>query len=386
MSEQTGNPTPFTARIKAAGGAEAYWIEWNNLQIPIIVADYTAELEAGRYGVVLVDTSGLQKLRVCGENAGQFLDYLCVKPVSNVVAGRVAYAALATEDGMLRDDVTVFRLHDGSFLIASGTNLQEWADSHSSNFDVNIETVSTDWCTLSVFGEKSYSFLKASGIEGLESLRAFHFLVAEIDGVAVNVSRTGFSGGLGYELWIPWDDGGKVLEKLLASPMASSATFSGVGALDLLRTEAGYLMPGHDFPLPGVGDAREADAYRSPFDVGLDWLVNLDRGDFVGKEQLQAQADGNSRYEMFAVELDIEAEIESLAGTEIYSEDRSRIGQMFNGGFSLMFGKYIGMSCVERGAGTVGMAVTAGDEKWLGVLKKSPLYASDIRTQTPPPE
>ena len=387
MTELTGAPTPFTQQIKSASGSDAYWMDLNDLQVAVIVNDYMAELDTGRNGVALLDTSLLQKLRISGPDAGRLLDYVCVRKVSDLPRGRVAYLALVTDEGMIRDDATAFRLQDGSYLVVSGSNLLDHVSRYQGDFDVAIEDVSAAWCTLSVYGPKSYSLLRAAGIEGLESLKAFHFLEAEIENIRFYISRTGFSGGLGYELWIPWSGGETICKHLLESEQGSTARFVGVASIDILRIESGYLLPGHDFPLPGVGDDVESDRYRSPFDVGLDWLVDFDREDFVGKKSLLKEKETGSRYELFAVELQVETEldIETLAGTRIRSVDGDEIGEIFAGGYSLMLGKYVGLCNVRRGTATDATRVIAGDDKWPAVLKRSPLYVSEIRTQTPPP-
>lgn len=388
MEKLQGKPTPFTGTFRAACGPDAYWIDWNGLQIPIVVNDYMAELDAGRTDVGMVDTSGLRKLHVTGEDAGKLLDLVLVRSVSGLPRGRVAYALLTTEDGWIRDDATVFRLHDGGFLMASASNLLSWVERHRGEFDASIADVSADWCVLSVFGPQSYGLLRAAGIDGLESLKAFNFIRPEIGDLRFRVSRTGFSGGLGYELWIPWRDGEAVCQFLLDSPCAGSARFIGMGALDILRTEAGYLLPGHDFPLAGLDDGADPDSLRSPFDMGLDWLIDFQRGDFVGKTRLLEEKQAGSRYDLFAVELDaeIEQDIESLAGTGLYDSDRRRIGEIFAGGYSLTLGRYVGLCNVPRGSVGIGAQVIVGTDHWTASLRRSPLFTSALRTRTPPPE
>lgn len=387
MEKLSGKPTPFTTKIRAASGPDTYWIDWNDLQIPIVVNDYMAELHAGRSAVAMVDTSGLQKLHVSGRDAGKLLDFVLVRSVSELPRGRVAYALLTTDEGRIRDDATVFRLYDDGFLIASASNLLSWIERRQSDFDASIKDVSAHWCILSVFGSHSYALLRAAGIEGLKSLRAFNFVPADIDDLHFSVSRTGFSGGLGYELLIPWSDGEALCQCLLDSPLGNNARFIGMGALDILRTEAGYLLPGHDFPLAGVGDDAEPDRLRSPFDMGLDWLIDFQRDDFVGRTSLLEEKQAGSRYDLFAVQLDVETEldIESLAGTGVYVANGQRIGEIFAGGFSLTLGKYVGLCNVQRGSVAASEEVFAGDESWPAVIRRSPLYKSDIRTQTPPP-
>lgn len=387
MEELTGRPTPFTEIFRAAGGPDAYWIDWNGLQIPIVVNDYMAELHAGRNAVGIVDTSGLRKLHVTGSEAGKLLDFVLVRSVGDLPPGRVAYALLTTEDGWIRDDATVFRLHGEGFLVASASDLLPWVGGHRGGYGASAADVSDEWCVLSVFGPQSHALLRAAGIGGLESLKAFNFVRAEIGGLRFHVSRTGFSGGLGYELWIPWSGGEAVCRRLLDSPRGGDARFIGVGALDILRTEAGYLLPGHDFPLAGAGGDAEPDEFRSPFDMGLDWLIDFERDDFVGRTGLLEERRAGSRYELFAVELEVDADlqIESLAGTALYAAGGERVGEMFAGGFSLQLGKYVGLCNVRRGSVAAGAQVTAGDGNWPAVLRRSPLYASPLRTQTPPP-
>ena len=387
MEELTGRPTPFTEILRAAGGPDAFWIDWNGLQIPIIVNDYMAELNAGRNAVGIVDTSGLRKLHITGRDAGKLLDFVLVRSVRELPRGRVAYALLTTEDGRIRDDATVFRLHGEGFLVASASDLLSWMERHRGGCDAVIADASDDWCVLSVFGPQSHALLRAAGIEGLESLKAFNFVRAEIGDLHFRVSRTGFSGGLGYELWIPWRDGEAVCRHLLDSPRGDDARFIGVGALDILRTEAGYLLPGHDFPLAGAGGDADPEEFRSPFDMGLDWLIDFERDDFVGRTRLLEERRAGSLYELFAVELDVDADagIESLAGTALYAAGGQRVGAMFAGGFSLTLGKYLGLCNVRRGSVSAGEEVAAGDAKWPAVLRRSPLYADPLRTQTPPP-
>lgn len=387
MEELTGRPTPFTEILRAAGGPDAYWIDWNGLQIPIVVNDYMAELHAGRNAVGMVDTSGLRKLHITGSDAGKLLDFVLVRSVSDLPRGRVAYALLTTDEGRIRDDATVFRLYGEGFLLVSASDLRSWVKGHRGGYDASIADVSAYRCVLSVFGPQSHALLRAAGIGGLESLKAFNFVRAEIGDLHFNVSRTGFSGGLGYELWIPWRDGEAVCRHLLDSPRGGDARFIGMGALDILRTEAGYLLPGHDFPLAGAGGDAEPDEFRSPFDMGLDWLIDFERDDFVGRTRLLEESRAGSRYELFAVELDVDTdlEIESLAGTALYGAGGQRISEMFAGGFSLTLGKYVGLCNVQRGSVAAGEEVVAGDGNWPAVLRRSPLYASPLRTQTPPP-
>ena len=387
MSNENGKPTPFTQTIKDAGGEQAYWMEWNGFQTPVIVADYMAEVASGRENLNVMEISGFQKMRVSGEQAGEFLDFLCTRSVSGLSSGRVAYVVLANEDGLFLDDATVFCLKDNDYLVLSAGDLLEWANEHSGRFDITTQNVQTEWCALSIYGPKSYAYLEDAGVDGLNNLKAFNFVKSSIGGVGCIVSRTSFSGDLGYEIFAPWSGGEDVIAQLMTNAEKGGLRFAGVGAVDVLRSESGYLLPGFDFPTPGHGEAAEPSAYRTPFDLGLDWLIELDRENFIGKEALSKEKARGSRLNTFALQLspEVEAEIEEFRGFDIRNEKGEVIGSAFAGGFSLTFGGYIGLCTIDRGSGNVDDTITVGDEKWPGVLKKSPMFTTKRRTQTPPP-
>lgn len=388
MTNEQGKPTPFTSYFRRASGPESEWVVWNGVEDPLVVKDILAEIEAGRRGTALLDNSGLQKLKIDGPDVGKFLDYLCIRPLSNLKPGRVAYVVLTNEEGKIRDDGTSFKLYDGSYLLATGTNLLEWAGQYKDQFDVSIEEVSEDWCMLALYGPKCYSLLKATGIAGLEDLKAFQFKQITINGHTCNISRTGFSGGLGYEVWAPSNSGSAICEHLLNSPLGTNATFVGLSSLDVLRIEAGYIVPGVDFLLPGVNEDALPDDFRSPYDMGLDWMIKLDRENFIGKAVLVKESREGSKYEFYATILEESSDlgIASLYGKTIHNSEDALIGSVVAGGYSPSMQKNIGLCNVLRNKASTGDRIFIGDEKYPAELLNSPLYKSDSRTQVPPPE
>lgn len=378
MSEKN---TPFSQLIKNTGGEGTFFDVWNDHAFCIIASDFMAELVAGRSAVGMTDSSAMQKAHISGADAAKLLDAISVRKLSNLQAGRVAYTVFATEDGYIREDATIFKLSDGSFRLFSAGSLIGWLEQHKGDFDVTITDISYNYALLSVYGPKCVSILQSSGVEGLESLKAFNYLETDIQGTNVIVSRTGFTGGLGYELIIPWEEGEKVGNALLGSPNASDATFIGIAAFNSYRIEAGYIIPGTDFAVPGHGEGE----LRTPYDMGLDWLVNLERDDdFVGKTALAKIKQAGSTYDYFSVEINEELEVESVDGAKLYNTHGDEIGVIFASGFSMELGKFIGLCNVRKGLVADGTEVKAGDDKWNAVIKNTPLWSTEARTQTPP--
>lgn len=379
MSEKN---TPFSQLIKNAGGEGTFFDVWNDHAFCIIASDFMAELIAGRSAVGMTDSSAMQKAHISGPDASKLLDAISVRRLSNLQAGRVAYTVFATEDGYIQEDATVFKLDDGSFRLFSAGSFIDYLEQHKGDLDVTITDISYHYGLLSVYGPKCVSFLESAGVEGLESLKAFNYLKANINGVNVIVSRTGFTGGLGYELIVPWVEGEKVGQALLGSPHAADATFIGIAAFNTYRVEAGYVIPGADFAVPGHGEGE----LRTPYDMDLGWLVKLDReDDFIGKAALAKIKEAGSTYDYFSVEINEELQVESVDGAKLYSTDGDEIGVIFASGFSMEFGKFIGLCNVTRGSVSDATEVKVGDEKWNAVIKGSPLWSTEARTQTPPP-
>jgi len=377
--------TPFSEFIKRTAGDSGSWMDYNGFALAVIVKDEKKEIAAGRTSLAVLDVSGMNKHKIKGPDAAALLDKICTRELSRLAVGRVAYTLLVAEDGMIRDDATVFRLADDHFMLMCTGNLLDWMKHHKGNLDVSISLVTHDWAQLSVYGPKSATFLDAAGIKGLDALRAFNFMKMNYHGTDLIVSRTGFSGGLGYELLIPWDKAAAVLEALVASPGGAGITFVGAAASTNLGIEVGFVVPGWYFPVPGHGSDADPSNYRSPYDLGMGWLVDLNRGNFVGKQALEKISEDGPRHNLVAVEITKELDAGSIGGTRLFNQDGNDIGVILAGAFSLTLGKFIGLCTVKPGSVNVGDEVKAGKDKCAAVIRRSPVMTFAERTQTPPP-
>jgi aminomethyltransferase len=217
-------------------------------------------------------------------------------------AGRVAYAVWCNDQGQVIDDGTIFHLRDGEYRLCSQERHLPWLMASAIGFDVTIREETADIAALALQGPTSFSVLKNLGVDGIDELKPFGLLHSDFQGVELMVSRTGFTGDLGYELWI---EAGKALDlwdALFKAGELFGIMAMGVHALEQARIEAGYLAAFVDF-LPGDTTVRPGRS-RSPFEMGLGWLVDFKKPNFNGRRALAEEKRRGSTWRL--VKLDIE--------------------------------------------------------------------------------
>ena len=377
--------TPFTRIIESAGSDGYTWFDFNGFKFADIVRDPMADVSAGRDGVAMQDVSPMMKFLVTGKDAARFLDHISTRKLSGLKQGRVAYFLMVNDDGFVRDDGTAYRLGEDEYLVQSVSNLVGWMEAHKGDLDVSISEVQRRWAEISIYGKQSAAYLKSAGITGLEGQKPFDFRWIDYAGTTMMVSRTGFSGGLGYELMIPWDEAERVLQTVLDRAGREPVTFTGNHTGVTLRLDIGFLIPGWDFAVPS-GDGGDVADFRTPYDMGWGWLVQLDnRDDFVGKAALARIRENGSRLKFFGLLFDGKPAGESIPGTAIHDSAGAEIGKAFVGGYSATIGKHVGFCNVHNGAATAGDRVMDADGNPLGVLADLPLVEVAERSLTPPP-
>jgi aminomethyltransferase len=277
--------SPFTARIEQQSIVKN-WSGWNGYQTPRVLDTLAAEYYAMRSSCSVMDLTPMEKYRITGPDAEIFLTRLVTRDISNLRPGRVTYVLWCNDDGKVLDDGTIFHLGDAGYRLCSQHHQLDWLLISSLGMDVSIEEETGDVSALSVQGPTSCSVLTAAGIDGLDQLKPYGILHTQLHGFELMVSRTGFSGDLGYELWtdpgnaLPmWDAVFSVKERGLYDVRTI-----GLDALEMVRIEAGFIMPGDDFNTAET--AVRADHDRSPFELGLGWVVSLDKPYFTGKRAL----------------------------------------------------------------------------------------------------
>ena len=253
------------------------------------------EYNAIRNATALIDISPLFKYRITGRDATRLVDRVVTRDMQKVTLGQVIYTPWCDEKGKVIDDGTVTRLDENSYRWTAADPNLRWFHQNALGMDVQIEDLSEQIAALAVQGPTSAQLLQSVAEDAdLTRLKYFHVTPAKIAGVPVDVSRTGYTGDLGYEIWIPWKDGPKIWDVLMTKGRAFDLHPAGMLALDVARIEAGLLLIDVDFN--SSKKALIEQQKYSPFELGLGRLVNLQKARFIGREPLiKEQVHGHIR-------------------------------------------------------------------------------------------
>ena len=272
------------------------WREWAGYYAASVYSDHLdIEYNAIRESAALIDVSPLYKYMVSGPDAERLVDRVITRDASKIKVGGVVYTCWCDEDGKVIDDGTVARLDETTFRWTAADPSYRWFLLNSRGLDVNVEEVTETVAALAVQGPRSRALIEDAAGRSFASLRYFQRGPARIAGVDIDVSRTGYTGDLGYELWIPAGRAVDVWDVLMDVGRAHAARPAGMLALDVARIEAGLILIEADFF--SSRHALNADQAYSPFEIGLGRLVNFKKEDFVGRRALlrERQSGGPAR-------------------------------------------------------------------------------------------
>jgi aminomethyltransferase len=278
--------TPFHARARALSQLDSF-IPWNGYTTVDVFSSVEHEYFAIRNASTLYDLSPMAKYRIAGPDALRFLNRLVTRDLARLKPDRVAYAVWCNDAGHLIDDGTVFRLGESEYRLCAQERQLDWLLDSAIGFDVEILDVTEAVAGLALQGPTACAVLKALGLTGIERLKPFDIAYFPLGGIALTVSRTGFTGDLGYEVWMDPGDAETVWDRLMAAGRSRGIRPLGSRALNIARIEAGFLLPNVEF-LSAERTLRVARE-RSPFELGLDWLVDFQKGHFTGRRALLAE-------------------------------------------------------------------------------------------------
>jgi aminomethyltransferase len=293
--------TPFHDRFVALSTTEE-WMAWNTYKVARVVDRLSIEYFAVRSGAAVMDLTPMEKYRISGPGARAYLDRLVTRDISSLRPGRVSYVVWCNDEGRVIDDGTLFQLGDDDYRLCSQHHQLDWLEMSARGFDVSVEVETHDVAALAVQGPTSYSVLTTAGIPDLEKLKPFDVADLRCGDLPVTVSRTGYTGDLGYELWMAPAHALEVWDAIFALRGRYDIHGMGLSALEMLRIEAGFIMPGFDF---NTAEATIRAGYdRSPYEVGLGWLVDLDKGHFTGRRALREESSRPARRRMTKLVVD----------------------------------------------------------------------------------
>ena len=334
--------TPFHARTSALNVLNS-WAAWSGYTTALCYRDAAMEHTAIRNAASVYDLCPMVKYRIEGAQAADYLNRLTVRNAAKLSPGGVHYTVWCDDAGKVLDDGTLFRHSATDYLLCCQERHLPWLLDSAAGYDVTVHEVTEDIAALSLQGPTSATVLKAAGFD-ISALKPFRMAQFAFAGAEITISRTGFTGDLGYELWATPDQALPLWDHLFAAGADFGITAIGTEALNLARIEAGFIITNMDF-IPADQAVRE-DRSRSPSELALDWMIDWDKGHFTGRRALLAERDaGSSPWAL--VGLDIEGNI-PVDGSLIYLNGKTEVGYITAAAWSPSTKRNIALAQVRR--------------------------------------
>ena len=349
--------SPFFERTSKLNESQE-WRRWAGyLSATNYELTHDNEYFAIRTKAALLDITPLKKYLVEGPDAQRFLDRLVTRNIAICKIGQVMYTPWCDEDGNQIDDGTVQRLSENKFRITSAEPNLEWLLHNSENMDVDIKDDSLKTAALALQGPNSRDILNEISSDSLNDLKFFWMMNTTFDEIPVSISRTGYTGDLGYEIWLNPNDALSVWDMLNNKGKSFGITPTGLHALDISRIEAGLILLDVDYI-----SSRHAiikNRKSTPYELGLGWAVKMNKKDFIGKRALELEQ--NPKWRFVGIEIDwdgLESHFRDVGlppglphtawrtSTPLY-KDNKQIGYATSGTWSPILKKYIALAHVK---------------------------------------
>lgn len=342
----------------------AKMVEFAGYEMPIQYTSIIAEHKAVRNSAGVFDVSHMGEIFISGDKALDFVQYITINDASKLFPGRVQYSAMCYPDGGIVDDLLVYKLSDKEFLlVVNASNIEKdynWMKENN-KFGITINNRSDEYSLLAVQGPNSGEVLKKL-VPNMPELEYYHFTKGKVAGIEMIISRTGYTGELGYELYFTNDesDAEKVWNELFNAGKSFDIQPIGLAARDSLRLEMGYCLYGNDI-----------DKTTNPIEAGLGWITKTDKGDFIGKAAiLKMKQDGPGRK---LVAMISDEKTFPRHGYEITAGGK-KIGVITSGTVSPVLEKPIALGYVNKPFNTPGCEVffKVRDKEFKAVVTKLP--------------
>jgi len=293
--------TPFHPRTAALCESMS-WRDWAGyFAVSAYEATHEREYNAIRNAAALIDVSPLFKYRISGRHATRLVDRVVTRNVPKMAVGQVAYTHWCEGDGKVIDDGTVSRLAPELYRWTAAEPNLRWIRQNAWGLEVEVEDVSDQVAALALQGPTSREILKGCVEDDVAALRYFRVMPARIRGIPVEISRTGYTGDLGYEIWVPSEHALALWDALIESGRGYDITPTGMLALDVARIEAGLILLDVDYT--SSKRALIPSQKYSPYEIGLGRLVSLQKGPFVGEAALRTEAERGAPRELVGLDV-----------------------------------------------------------------------------------
>jgi aminomethyltransferase len=359
------------------------------------------EYNAIRNASALIDITPLYKYMVEGKDATRLVNRVITRDINKVKPGQVIYCCWCDEQGKVIDDGTITRLDENKYRWTAADPSLRWFHQNGLNMDVQIEDISEKVAALALQGPTSGKLLKSVADADVANLKYFRVTSGKIAGVPVDISRTGYTGDLGYEIWVPWNDAVKVWDALMERGRQFDIHAAGMLALDVARIEAGLLLIEVDYI--SSKKALIASQTYSPYELGFGRMVHLDKQNFVGRSALAEQAKRGVPRQLVGLEMDwveIEERYDKFGLTPAAPAQASRVhvpvylgsrqvGKATSTTWSPLLKKMIALASIDTTHAQPGtrlqmeLTVEAVRQKVTATVVKLPFFNPERKTKTP---
>ncbi len=382
--------TPFHERERALSQVDSF-VPWAGYTTVDVFTNVGQEYFAVRNACSIYDLTPMVKYRIAGADAQRFLNRLVTRDLNKLKVNRVSYCVWCNDEGHIIDDGTVFRVGEQEYRLCTAERQLDWLLDSAIGFDVAINEITDQIAALALQGPTACSVLHKIGLAGVEKLKPFEFDSFDFDGKRVMVSRTGFTGDLGYELWVDPADAVALWDTLMLAGRSRGIRAIGSRALNMVRIEAGFLLPNVDF-ISAENSVRLGTS-RSPLELGLGWLVDFGKGHFTGRRALLEQKRSGLKRQLVGIDI---AGNKPATNALLYSDrnGRTEIGSVTSAIWSPTCKRNIALAMVDAPHFALGSTVWA--EIYLSrelvwerrmcraqVVDK-PFFAPERRRATPP--
>ena len=382
--------TPFQPRIDSLMKRND-WYDWAGYRAPNSLWDEELEYFAIRSQAALFDISPMVKYRIEGPDSEAFLNRITLRDVAKLRPGRVHYTAWCDDQGHVLDDGTLFRLAQNRFRLCCQERHLPWLLDSAIGFDVTAAEETEAVAGLALQGPTSFAILREAGFAGVEHLKVFDLFDFPHQNGTVTISRTGFTGDLGYELFVPAELALSLWDRLIEAGQLHGIRAIGYHALNRARLEAGLIVANADFST--AEHALRADRVRMPDEIGLGFMVDLEKGHFNGRRAIEASRKGR-KLRNILVGLEIEGNI-SADHAIVYHRKTKEVGLVSAAGWSPLAKRNLALASLSLPYGD-----TVVDDLWVEIyalrelkyeklMKRAkvvprPFIKLDRRTANPP--
>ena len=377
--------------------------EWSGYYaVSVYEVHHEHEYNAIRNAAALIDISPLYKYLITGKDATKLVNRIITRDITKVRVGQVIYCCWCDEQGNVIDDGTITRLEENKYRWTAADPSLRWFRQNGLNMDVQVEDISEQLAALALQGPTSGKLLKAvAEAADIGNLKYFRMTRGKIGNVYVDISRTGYTGDLGYEIWVPWNDAVKVWDAVMEKGKQFDIHAAGMLALDVARVEGGLLLIEVDYT--SAKKALIESQKYSPYELGFGKMVHLDKENFIGKAALVRQHKQGVPRQFVGLEIDwpeVEARYEEFGLTPAAPSQASRVavpvylgekqvGKATTTTWSPVLKKMIALASVDTAHSQIGtklqleITIEAMRQQVTAKIVKMPFFNPERKTTTP---